>query len=86
MFEAHQKLKQARTEVRHMAQTFSNVKERLEQEKQRNARLEQDVKNYEDRQRHLEKIEILQKKRPWLVRGCLCQGPDALVGSLSKIM
>jgi hypothetical protein len=40
-------------EARNLEQGFGNLQERLEQEKQKNARLEQDVKNYEERERHL---------------------------------
>ena len=54
-------------EARNLEQGFGNLQERLEQEKQKNARLEQDVKNYEERERHLSKIKILQMKRPWVV-------------------
>lgn len=67
MFENHLKLKEARTEAKRLEQGFSNLQERLDQEKQKNARLEQDVRNYEERQSHLEKKEILEKKRKWIV-------------------
>lgn len=67
LFDNHQKLKKARVEARNLEQGFGNLQERLEQERQKNARLEQDVKNYEERERHLSKIKILQMKRPWVV-------------------
>lgn len=66
LFDNHQKLKKARVEARNLEQGFGNLQERLEQERQKNARLEQDVKNYEERERHLSKIKILQMKRPWV--------------------
>lgn len=66
MFENHQRLKQSRTEAKSLELNFNSMKERLENLRQRNARLEQDVKNFEEREKHLENIRILQMKRPWL--------------------
>lgn len=66
LYENHQKLKKAREQARTLEQGFGNLQERLEQEKQKNARLEQDVKNFEERERHLYKIKILQMKKPWV--------------------
>lgn len=68
LFQNHQKLMNAREEGRKLAQTHGNTQELLEQERQKNARLEQDVKNYKERERFLEKIKILKMKRPWVVR------------------
>lgn len=70
MFENHQRLKQSRTEAKSLEMNFNSIKERLENLRQRNARLEQDVKNFEEREKHLDNIRILQMKRPWLVRWC----------------
>uniref|UniRef100_K1QNC5 Structural maintenance of chromosomes protein 5 n=1 Tax=Magallana gigas TaxID=29159 RepID=K1QNC5_MAGGI len=66
MFENHQRLKQSRTEAKSLEMNFNSIKERLENLRQRNARLEQDVKNFEEREKHLDNIRILQMKRPWL--------------------
>lgn len=67
LYDNHQKLKKAREQARSLELGFENIQERLDQEKQKNARLEQDVKNFEERERHLSKIQILQMKRPWVV-------------------
>ncbi|XP_069138158.1 structural maintenance of chromosomes protein 5-like [Argopecten irradians] len=66
MYENHMKLKQARSESRNLQQGFDNLEERLEQKINKNSRLEQDVKNFQERERHLEKVAMLQKKRPWI--------------------
>ncbi|XP_041363245.1 structural maintenance of chromosomes protein 5-like [Gigantopelta aegis] len=66
LYENHQKLKDARSNARRIETSVDSLTARLEQEKQKNVRLEQDVKNYEDRRHHLEKIKIMQMKRPWL--------------------
>ncbi|KAK3581703.1 hypothetical protein CHS0354_031101 [Potamilus streckersoni] len=66
MFENHQKLKDATNTVKQLDLAYSNLLERLEQEKQKNARLEQDVKNFEERENYLEKIKILQMKKAWV--------------------
>ncbi|OWF46168.1 Structural maintenance of chromosomes protein 5 [Mizuhopecten yessoensis] len=66
MYENHMKLKEARNESRSLKQGFENLEERLAQNINKNSRLEQDVKNFQERERHLEKVEILQKKRPWI--------------------
>ena len=67
MFENHMRLKSAREDGRQLELDVKNKKELLEREKQKNARLEQDVKNYKDRQVFLEKINTLKMKRPWVV-------------------
>ena len=67
MFENHQKLKEARTGARKLEQDFKNIGDRLEQEKQKNSRIEQDVRNYEEREKTLCKIKTLQMKRAWAV-------------------
>ncbi|XP_061164858.1 structural maintenance of chromosomes protein 5-like [Saccostrea echinata] len=66
MYENHQRLKQSRIEARSHTQNFNSLKERLADLQQMNARLEQDVKNFEEREKHLEKIRIMKMKRPWL--------------------
>ncbi|KAL3866036.1 hypothetical protein ACJMK2_043377 [Sinanodonta woodiana] len=66
LFENHQKLKEATNTFKQLELAYSNLQERLEQEKQKNARLEQDVKNFEERENYLEKIKILQMKKAWV--------------------
>ena len=67
MFENHSKLKSAREKSRTLENSLKNTTEVLEREKQKNARLETDVKNYQARQKHLEQIKILKMKRAWVV-------------------
>ncbi|XP_067666413.1 structural maintenance of chromosomes protein 5-like [Haliotis asinina] len=66
LYELHQKLKEARKDSRQMEQSCESVEGRLQQEQQKNSRLEQDVKNFEERQIHLEKVRVLKMKRPWV--------------------
>ena len=68
MYDNHQKLKEARSGARKLEQDYKNIGDRLEQEKQKNSRIEQDVKNYEEREKNLCKIRTLQMKRSWTVR------------------
>ncbi|ESP05608.1 hypothetical protein LOTGIDRAFT_102434, partial [Lottia gigantea] len=66
LYENHQKLKDARKQARTLEIDFTTLRDRLEQEKQKNARLEQDVKNFGERQSHIERIDLLKKKKPWV--------------------
>ena len=68
MYDNHQKLKEARSGARKLEQDYKNIGDRLEQEKQKNSRIEQDVKNFEEREKNLCKIRTLQMKRSWTVR------------------
>lgn len=67
MYENHQKLKHARNDSRNLELGYNNLFQRVEQEVQKNSHLEHEVKNYEERQRHLEKIKLLEMKKPWVV-------------------
>ena len=69
MYENHQKLKTARERGRELELNYTRTKEHLEQERTKNQRLEQDVKNFRERQKYLENIKTLQMKKPWVV-GC----------------
>ena len=60
-------LKQARVKARNLENIYKNSLERLNQEKQKNDNLQQDVRNFEERQKYLEQIKMLRMKRPWLV-------------------
>ncbi|XP_022244453.1 structural maintenance of chromosomes protein 5-like isoform X3 [Limulus polyphemus] len=66
MHEYHCQLKELRVQTRTVETSFKNTKEYLENEKQKIGRLEDDVKYFQERQRHLERIEILNKKRCWI--------------------
>ena len=67
MYENHQRLKTARQEARGMEDDLKSLEEELDQKRQKNIRLEEDVKSYNDRKKFLEKVEVLKMKRPWLV-------------------
>ena len=67
MYENHQKLKTAREKSRSLESACKVTSEVLEREKQKNQRLETEVKNYQARQKHLEQIKILKMKRAWVV-------------------
>ena len=47
--------------------SLTEKKEYLEKLQQQNSRLEHEVKRYQEREKHLEKIRVLEKKRPWAV-------------------
>ncbi|XP_059171563.1 structural maintenance of chromosomes protein 5-like [Physella acuta] len=66
LYENHQKLKGARQEARVLEQEVEKLETELNQEKQKNARLEEDVKSYHDRHTFLKKAEVLKMKKPWL--------------------
>ncbi|XP_074651000.1 structural maintenance of chromosomes protein 5-like [Tubulanus polymorphus] len=66
MLEYHDKLKNARQNARGMENKLQTLTERLESEKAQNARLEHDVNSYRERQRFLDRIEMMKKKRCWV--------------------
>ena len=43
------------------------IKEHKEKLEQKNALLQREVDRYNERQKHLDKIELLERKRPWMV-------------------
>lgn len=67
MYARHQKLKESRTDAKTLEQDLNSLEQRLNQEKQKNARIEQDVKNYQERQKFLEEIDVLRVKLAWMV-------------------
>lgn len=50
-----------------LEQNLATLQEQLETEKQKNSRLEQDVKNFEQREEFLDRVRLLKMKKPWLV-------------------
>ncbi|GFS20643.1 structural maintenance of chromosomes protein 5-like [Elysia marginata] len=68
MYENHQLLKTARREARGMEEDLKSLEDELDEKRQKNVRLEEDVKSYHDRKKFLEKVEVLKLKKPWLVR------------------
>jgi len=58
---------ESRTDAKSLEQDFANLEQRLAQERQKNARLEQDVKSYQERETFLEQISVLKVKLGWVV-------------------
>jgi len=58
---------ESRTDAKSLEQDFANLEQRLAQERQKNARLEQDVKSYQERETFLEEISVLKVKLGWVV-------------------
>ncbi|KAL9986165.1 hypothetical protein ACROYT_G000260 [Oculina patagonica] len=65
MFDTHQQLIELRKQEKELEVSLRNNKEHLEKLVQQNERLEHEVKRHQERERHLQKVQILEKKRPW---------------------
>ncbi|XP_005089499.1 structural maintenance of chromosomes protein 5 [Aplysia californica] len=76
MYEKHEQLKGAREKARLLETDVQKLMEQLNQEKQRNARLEPDVKSYNDRKNFLAKVVVLKMKKPWLEYNLLKEQHD----------
>uniref|UniRef100_A0A8C3S8H4 Structural maintenance of chromosomes protein 5 n=1 Tax=Chelydra serpentina TaxID=8475 RepID=A0A8C3S8H4_CHESE len=66
MYQFHCELKNFRERERELENSLQEKTNFLEKMKQRNERYKQDVERYYERKRHLDLIEILEKKRPWV--------------------
>ncbi|XP_072007164.1 structural maintenance of chromosomes protein 5 isoform X1 [Engystomops pustulosus] len=66
MYNFHCELKNFRKNEKELEDTCKSKEEFLEKLKQRNERYKQDVERYYERKRHLDKIEMLERKRPWV--------------------
>uniref|UniRef100_A0A8C5WDB0 Structural maintenance of chromosomes protein 5 n=1 Tax=Leptobrachium leishanense TaxID=445787 RepID=A0A8C5WDB0_9ANUR len=66
MYKFHCELKNCREKERELENSYKSKEEYLEKLKQRNERYKQDVERYYERKRHLDKIEMLERKRPWV--------------------
>lgn len=60
--------------------SLKGKKEHLEKLQQQNSRLEHEVKRYQERERHLEKIKMLEKKKPWAVSVIFITSPPITHG------
>ncbi|XP_046855168.1 structural maintenance of chromosomes protein 5-like [Xenia sp. Carnegie-2017] len=65
MWQNHQDLIALGKRGKDMEASLSEKKEHLENLQQQNSRLEHEVKRYKEREKHLEKVRQLQKKKPW---------------------
>ncbi|XP_069778614.1 structural maintenance of chromosomes protein 5 isoform X2 [Narcine bancroftii] len=66
MYKFHSDLKNYREKEKELENVCKEKLAALEKMKQRNERSEQDVQRYYERQRHLDKIKVLERKRPWV--------------------
>lgn len=66
MFDSHVKLKNMRTKYCEIENNLKGVKENLERDIESNKRLEGEVKQHQERQKHLKKIKSLEKKMEWM--------------------
>ncbi|KAJ7335530.1 hypothetical protein JRQ81_013471 [Phrynocephalus forsythii] len=69
MYKFHCELKNFRHKERELENAWKEKDSNLEKMKQKNERYKQDVERYYERKRHLDKIAVLERKRPWLVYG-----------------
>lgn len=68
MHEIHQRLIAMGQQTQDLDKRLETMRNELDTAVQKNARLEPDVKNFREREKFLEKVNLLKKKRPWLVR------------------
>ncbi|XP_035166732.1 structural maintenance of chromosomes protein 5 isoform X2 [Oxyura jamaicensis] len=66
MYKFHCELKNFREKERELENLCKEKANSLEKMKQRVERYKQDVKRYHERKRHLDVIEMLERKRPWV--------------------
>ncbi|XP_049651435.1 structural maintenance of chromosomes protein 5 isoform X2 [Accipiter gentilis] len=66
MYQFHCELKNFREKERELQNLFRDKTNSLEKMKQRLERYKQDVERYHERKRHLDLIEMLERKRPWV--------------------
>ncbi|XP_076444163.1 structural maintenance of chromosomes protein 5-like [Babylonia areolata] len=66
MYETHQRLIEMGRRTHDMDKRLEDMRGELDTEVQKNARLEPDVHNYREREKFLQKVNILKMKRPWL--------------------
>jgi benzoyl-CoA reductase/2-hydroxyglutaryl-CoA dehydratase subunit BcrC/BadD/HgdB len=73
---------------------LTEKKEHLEKLEQQNSRLEHAVKQYQEREKHLAQIRVLEKKKPWAVSVKRCflvaitsisQSPSSLLFSFRNM-
>ncbi|XP_064358748.1 structural maintenance of chromosomes protein 5 isoform X3 [Dromaius novaehollandiae] len=66
MYQSHCELKNFREKERELENLCKEKSNSLEKMKQRIERCKQDVERYHERKRHLDLIEMLERKRPWV--------------------
>ncbi|KAK7492679.1 hypothetical protein BaRGS_00016158 [Batillaria attramentaria] len=66
MYELHERLISMCNDTQDNDQGLAALRDQLDTEQQKNARLEQDVKNFEQREKFLQRVQLLKMKRPWM--------------------
>ncbi|KAM3872303.1 structural maintenance of chromosomes protein 5-like [Diretmus argenteus] len=66
MYDYHCQLKNFRSKERELENVVKEKASFLEKAKQRNERNKHDVTRYYEKKRHLDRIELLEKKKPWV--------------------
>lgn len=66
MYDNHVKLKEMRNQYCELENSLKGIKETLERDIEANKRLEGEVKQHRERQKHLKKIKSLEKKIEWM--------------------
>ena len=68
LYEPHQRLKVSRESSQTQVAAAGRMRETLTRETATNARLHDEVRAYEARRTHLERVKVLGMKRTWMVR------------------
>ena len=67
LYDDHQALKECRNTEKELLQQLKDKEEHLSKLLQQNNRVERDVQRFQERQKTLEKIEIMERKKVWVV-------------------
>ncbi|XP_031560445.1 structural maintenance of chromosomes protein 5-like [Actinia tenebrosa] len=65
MSDNHQQLIELRKKEKELELSLKEKTDHLDKLKEQNQQLEHEVRRFQERERHLEKVQILEKKRPW---------------------
>ncbi|KXJ22629.1 structural maintenance of chromosomes protein 5 [Exaiptasia diaphana] len=65
MLDNHKKLIELRKTQKDLELTLKGKQEHLERLQEQNGQLEHEVRRFQERERYMEKVQILEKKRPW---------------------
>ncbi|XP_071964942.1 structural maintenance of chromosomes protein 5-like [Antedon mediterranea] len=66
MYEQHMRLKELRGQEKNMLKKHNELVEHKEKLVKMNQRLEEDVRKFHNRQRHMRHVELLEQKKPWV--------------------
>jgi chromosome segregation ATPase len=81
LLQRHEELQARREKLLQDRNSLAAIRDRIEKLRTKNRALENDRLRYQEYQRHMERIELLRKKRPWLqfeeVRQCAIRAKEA---------